>query len=283
MPVVGPGNLGERTIAPEVAKQLLAPGEAMATRRLLAGIAPEIDAVSWHFYGGVSPRCQGGRGIDASEAALSDAWLDLTRVEWAYVRGMRDALASDKPMWLTETAQAACGRSPWASGLRDTFRCLDQLGLLARRDVQVVMHNTLAASEYGLIDQDTLEPRPNYWGAVLWQRLMGPVVLDASAVAEDARVYAHCLPQMDGGVGLMAINNSPAPMRLAVRGGGQSWLLQSDDFDAETLTVNGSVPAMAEDGAIMNLAGRAFVGELELPGQSIAFLTLPEVENPAWR
>ena len=34
------------------------------------------------------------------------------------------------------------------------------------------MHNTLAASDYALIDQDTMQPRPNYWAAVLWQRTM---------------------------------------------------------------------------------------------------------------
>lgn len=281
MLVFGPGNLGEATIAPEVAAQLLAPGQAMGTERLLARTAADIDAVSWHFYGGVSPRCQGGRGIDSREAALSDEWLDLTRVEWAYVAGLRDELAPGKPMWLTETAQAACGGSPWASTFRDTFRYLDQLGSLASRDVQVVMHNTLAASEYGLIDQDTLQPRPNYWGAVLWQRLMGPVVLDASGVGEGVRVYAHCLPQMDGGVGLLAINNGDAAMRLAVQGRGQSWLLQADDLDAGALTVNGVVPALADDGTITGLAGRDFVEQLDLPSQSIAFLALPRVANPA--
>jgi len=25
------------------------------------------------------------------------------------------------------------------------------------------MHNTLAASDYGLLDEKTLMPRPNYW------------------------------------------------------------------------------------------------------------------------
>ena len=61
----------------------------------------------------------------------------------------------------------------------DTFRYLDQLGRLAKGGVQVVMHNTLAASDYGLLDERTLEPRPNYWGALLWRRLMGRAVLDA--------------------------------------------------------------------------------------------------------
>ena len=56
---------------------------------------------------------------------------------------------------------------------------LDQLGRLARRGVAVVFHNTLASSEYGLLDQKSFEPRPNYWAALLWRRLMGTTVLDA--------------------------------------------------------------------------------------------------------
>src|SRR4030081_2768726 len=46
-----------------------------------------------------------------------------------------------KRLWLTETADAACGGNPWASTFLDTFRYLDQLGRLARAGVQVVAHN----------------------------------------------------------------------------------------------------------------------------------------------
>jgi hypothetical protein len=41
------------------------------------------------------------------------------------------------------------------------------MGRLAQRGVSVIFHNTLAASDYGLIDQQTLEPRPDYWAALL--------------------------------------------------------------------------------------------------------------------
>ena len=69
-----------------------------------------------------------------------------------FYRNLRDQFASGKPMWVTETADAACGGNPWASTFLDTFRYLDQLGRLAKQGVQVVMHNTLAASDYGLIN-----------------------------------------------------------------------------------------------------------------------------------
>lgn len=86
-----------------------------------------------------------------------------------------------KPLWLTETAAAACGGNPWDATFLDMFRYLDQLGRLAKGGVQVVLHNTLAASDYGLLDETTFAPRPDYWGALLWHRLMGRTVLDPGA------------------------------------------------------------------------------------------------------
>ena len=82
---------------------------------------------------------------------------------------------------LTETADAACGGNPWAATFLDTFRYLDQLGRMAKRGVQVHMHNTLASSDYGLLDDKSFAPRPNYWGALLWRKFMGTTVLDAGA------------------------------------------------------------------------------------------------------
>lgn len=49
----------------------------------------------------------------------------------------------------------------------------------ARYGVAVVFHNTLASSEYDLLDENTVKPRHNYWAALLWHRLMGTAVLDA--------------------------------------------------------------------------------------------------------
>ncbi len=75
----------------------------------------------------------------------------------------------------------------------------------------MVAHNTLAASDYGLIDEVTLEPRPNYWSAVLWRKMMGTTVLDAGrSPVPSLHLYAHCLRDHPGGVALLAINADPA-------------------------------------------------------------------------
>jgi len=49
------------------------------------------------------------------------------------------------------------------------------------------MHNILAASDYGLLDQNTLEPRPNYWATLLWHKLMDTTVLDPQVTVAPKR------------------------------------------------------------------------------------------------
>ena len=69
------------------------------------------------------------------------------------------------------------------------------------------MHNTLASSDYGFLDQKTYEPRANYWAALVWRKLMGTTVLDAGpSPSENLHLYAQCLRGKPGGVTLLAIN-----------------------------------------------------------------------------
>ena len=66
---------------------------------------------------------------------------------------------------------------------------------------------TLDASDYGLLDENTYAPRPNYWAALLWRRLMGTTVLDPGpSPAPALHLYAHSLRGVPGGVSLLVIN-----------------------------------------------------------------------------
>ena len=219
--LVGPASTGEAgfmlfDVPPEIA----------TTSRLLSGTpTPKFDVFSHHFYGAVSQRCKSLgerpgniRNVNTSAAeALSEAWLSRADQGQSYYRQMRDRFAPGKPIWITETAQTACGGDPWSSTFLDTFRYVDQLGRLAKQDVSIVFHNTLAASDYALIDDRTWLPRPNYWAALLWRRLMGETVLDAGQNRGDLHVYAHCLRGRPGGVALVAINlSTTATAQLAL-------------------------------------------------------------------
>ncbi|MFZ1391600.1 MAG: hypothetical protein WAS23_08450, partial [Dokdonella sp.] len=169
MKIMGPGSTGEGGIIPV--------GKSMSTDSIFMAIPkPDFEIFSYHFYGSVSKRCMGKL---TPENALTKDWLSKTELGLKFYEDARDKYQPGAPIWLTETAEAACGGDPWAATYVDCFRYLEQLGRLAKKNVQVVMHNTLDAGEYALLDQGTHEPRPNYWAALLWKRLMGTKVYDA--------------------------------------------------------------------------------------------------------
>lgn len=244
-----------------------------------------VDAVSYHFYGSVSQRCASFKmGTAVKDDALKPEWLDHTLIDYDYYASLRDKYEPGKPIWNTETAQAACGGSPWASTFLDSFRYLNQLGVLAQRGVQVVMHNTLAASDYALIDRDTLAPRPNYWSAVLWRRTMGTTVLAAPrSPSPELRLFAHCLRGTAGGVAVLALNTGAAPQELAVGRRALAWTMVGQPVDTRSITVNGRTPGLSDKGTLTGLDGAAVSGTLRIPAQSIAFVAVRDAGNPACR
>lgn len=284
MLILGPGGVGEAGLLKDVpvANEF---GTHVSTESMMQQNPNSVDVVSYHFYGSVSQRCLGlGIGTAQKADALTAGWLDMTVRDFNYYAALRDKYEPGKPIWNTETAQAACGGSPWASTFLDSFRYLNQNGALAQKGVQVVMHNTLAASDYALIDQDTLNPRPNYWAAVLWQRTMGPTVLSAPRSPSPAlRIYTHCLPQRNGGVGLVALNTGEAPQRLNLGGKATAWTMTGQPIDTRNVRINGIEPGLDAAGKLTGLEGAPVKGQLAIPGHAIAFAAVPGANNPACR
>jgi Glycosyl hydrolase family 79, N-terminal domain len=275
--VLGPGSVGE-TAAPQSSPPSSA--DFISTRDMLAASGPGIDAFSYHHYGAVSQRCAPGQ--TTPEAALSEAWLASTGRTLAFYQSLRDEFAPGKPMWLTETAETACGGNPWASTFLDTFRYLDQLGRVAKAGVQMVAHNTLAASDYGLLDEATLRPRPNYWAALLWRRLMGTTVLDAG-VHEGIHLYAHCRHDVRGAVTLLAINTDrTAAVTLRLPVSSERYTLSADDLQSTEVKLNGTALELGPNDELPQLAAATSPpGALEIPPATITFLTIGDAKNPA--
>ena len=250
---------------------------------------PVVDAVSYHYYGGVSQRCAKSMGQPLPDAsrALEPQWLAGTGYSADFYGKLRDKLEPGKPLWLTETAEAACGGNPWAATFIDSFRYIDQLGRLAKRSVQTVMHNTLAASDYAMLDEGSFTPRPNYWAALLWRRLMGEVVLDSGKQPNPATfLYAHCLRGVPGGVAVVALNvDRENATSLALPGIAERYTLSAEgSLETETVLLNGEVLALDDDGNLPQLAGaRVATNRIELLSASISFLAAPGVNNPACR
>ena len=258
-------------------------GDAATASRLLAASGPGLDGFSYHYYGALSARCHGNA---TPEAALSQEWLAGTDHALVSNKALRDHFAPGKPIWLTETADAACGGNPWAPSFLDAFRYLDQLGRLARAGVQVVMHNTLAASDYGLLDEKTLQPRPKYWGALLWQRLMGATVLDAGVRPQvSLDVYAHCQRGTPGGVSLLVINSDrAAPHQLMLADASLRYTLDAADLNDTEIRLNGTTLALDPRGGLPDIKGTPMAaGIATFAPATITFLAVPAAANSACR
>lgn len=247
---------------------------------LFAASTGLIDAVSYHFYGALSPRCaEYGNQVSATEA-LSEEWLARTDVDYRFYADLRDRHAQGLPIWLTETAQSACGGNAWAATFRDSFRFVDQLGRLARHGVRVVAHNTLDAGDYAMLDHRSLAPRPNYWMAWWWQRSMGPQVLAPPA---HSHLYAHCLRGSQGGVAVVAIVPGDEAVRLTFDRPAIVRTFSATSLDASDVRMNGrrfnGDPTAAPATGTRVASGRA----IRLAPRSISYLTLPDADNPACR
>lgn len=276
--ILGPGGIGE-------GGSLFPPSmKILSSEAILNATGPAFDAFSYHFYGAVSSRC-GRPGSPASTTAadaLSADWLDRTDKSEEFYAGLRDRFLPRRPIWLTETAEAACGGDRWASTFLDSFRYLNQLGTLARRGVQVHMHNTLSASDYALLNEKTYEPRPNYWAALLWHKLMGTTVLDVGASSSASlRVYAHCLPGVRGGVSMLAINtDKDNTQSIELTSASQRYTLTAHALEDQQVLLNGVELKLGENSALPSLNSAEIpAGRVSLPPLSITFLAVARANN----
>lgn len=237
-----------------------------------------LDALTWHYY----PQ-QSTHGPVATRRVGRKTMLDPKRLDGVlrWTRMTARALAGGpRPgvkNWMTETAHALYGGEP---GISDTFTStlwwLDELGLLAREGVDKVFRQSLTGARYGLLDQATFEPRPDYWASFLWKKLMGPEVHPSSALGRwpsKVRVYVHG----DGRPGcrtVLLINlNERRTLACPFPGTVASvWRLEGlGGLGAKTLLVNGVV---ADDGLIADW-GRKRLIRRYAAGSSGSSVVLP--------
>jgi hypothetical protein len=228
-----------------------------------------------------SHRCLGESGADP-KLLLTSEWLDRDLTVYNFYAKERDAYLPGKDLWLTETGEGSCGGDTWAAQFADSFRLLDQFGSLAQKSVKSVMYNTLASSDYGMLNEETLEPRPNYWAALLWKRTMGTRSLDPGVVpAKNVRVYAQCMKDSSGGVTLLVLNmdkSSNASLKLPVAG--ERYSLSSPDLFSQTVLLNGKELRVGSDGSVPSIQGESSEpGTTKFPPLSVTFVEMPSAGN----
>ena len=266
--LVGPGAAMAR-----LPKGASSPFPNLPIDDLMSGPAGPPDVFSYHFYNGLSER-GGGKHHTPADQVLTEEYLSRTERALAGFVEVRDDHAPGAPIWLTETADAAFGGSTWAPTWLDVPRYVDQLGRLARRGVECVMHNTLCASDYGMLDSRTHQPRARYWAAWMWARFMGTEVFDPGIPQrEGLHVYAHSRRGADGHA-LVIVNNSRVDTTvIRLVPGSVAYVLTGPEARGLTVECNGRPLSMIDDRTMPDVVGMSVADLLELPPVSVTFVT----------
>jgi heparanase 1 len=145
------------------------------------------------------------------------------------------------------------------------------------------MHNTLAPSDYGLLDENSFAPRPNYWAALLWRKLMGTTVLNPGASSSPGlNLYAHSLRGVPGGVALLAINVADDAKPLQIATEAERYTLSAPELQGSAVQLNGRELKLGANDAMPQIESfKVAPGTVTLAPRSITFLAFPEAKNTA--
>jgi hypothetical protein len=248
---------------------------SIAIDELMSGPAGMPDVFSYHFYCGLSERGGGYRHIPADQV-LTEEYLGMTSAVLDGFMEVRNDYVPHAPVWLTETADAALGGDTWAPTWLDVPRYIDQLGRLARGGVQSVMHNTLCASDYGMLNSHTHEPRAKYWAAWFWAQFMGTEVYDPGiAIREGLHAYVHNRRNGSGYTAVLINNSRTNETVVNVPSGSEIYVLEGPELRGTVVTCNGEELQMVDDHTMPTVHGIAVSGDIVLPPVSITFVTIP--------
>jgi len=241
-----------------------------------------LDIVSWHYYPQQSSRCPLATRRARLKTLLQPDALDTILSSASSVHKQQQQSAVQAESWLGETGHAQCGGEPGISGRYvSSLWWLDQLGLLAKSQ-QVQVRQALVGSDYGLLDETSGEPTPDYWASLLWKRLMGPGVLQTQQTGPPSlRTYAHCRPDQKGWT-LLLLNLDPEqalPVYLPYpHPQAQLYQLSARSLDSRQLRLNGKTLVFHTQ--LPELKGQPLShSQLSLPPASASFVAF---DFPNW-
>ena len=272
---MGPGGKGEMSSAGIGA----AFGTTATTDELMEGCTEKLDIFSYHYYNGISERLASVMPAMhwLPEHTLSEEYLSMAGACARAFAPYRDKYVPGGEMWVTESGDAGGGGDTWASTYMDVFRTLNELGEFATVTDGVIFHNTLASSDYGFLKHGTFEPRPNYFAALLWTRLMGHTVYNSGVkIAEGAHVFCHSRKDGKNGCVYLLINNSHTDITTVElpKAGVKYTLAGRDGLRSTVMTLNGRDLVLGEDDALPCLCGEEVSGTIELAPETCTFIVL---------
>ncbi|MDO4343755.1 MAG: beta-glucuronidase [Eubacteriales bacterium] len=253
--------------------------KACTTQELLSGTNTELDVFSYHCYNGVSERLSSlvPEAHWSDNQALSRDYLFIA-ADYAKAHiPLRDQYVPGGQMWVTEAGDAVGGGDTWASTYLDVFRTLNELGSFSELTDGIIFHNTLASSDYGFLKHGTFEPRPDYFAALLWNRLMGSAVYQKSFSGSD-EIPVYCHSRRDGSDGFvyLIINHTTADtVAVQIPKAADCYMLSAEQIRSDTMKLNGRCLNLSEAGDLPELkSDRLEAGTFLLAPKTCAFLVL---------
>ncbi|KAL3511069.1 hypothetical protein ACH5RR_030470 [Cinchona calisaya] len=164
-----------------------------------------VDGVTHHTY-------NLGAGVDKTLInKIRDPYF-LDQVAQTYKDASRsvDLFGPWSGAWVGEAGGAYnSGGKDVSHTFANGFWYLDQLGMTSAFNHKVFCRQALIGGNYALLNTTTFIPNPDYYGALLWHRLMGKNVLSATHEGSPyLRVYSHCSKNSSGGIAVLIINMS---------------------------------------------------------------------------
>lgn len=250
-----------------------------STDDLMNSAQEKLDVYSYHYYNGVSERLESimPHSHWKADAATTEAYLSVATNMAKFHAEKRDIYCPGGEMWVTESGDAGGGGDTWASTYLDVFRTLNELGGFSTVTKGIIFHNTLASSDYGYLQPEVFDPRPNYFAVLLWNRLMGTTVYDsAEPVREGAHVYAHSRADGKPGKAYLVINNSLTDTTtVTLPKDAEIYQLSAETLRSQTMLCNGKALVLGENNALPEIAPvAASAGELVLPAATCIFIVL---------
>lgn len=282
--IVGPCNTGmadEKSTNDQISKMGSGLGNMFKmgnAHDLLRGHKVKMDVYSYHYYNGISERLAAMMPVGhwPAEMAHSDAYLQVAPGICYMNIPIRDEYMPGAEMWVTESGDAGGGGDTWASTYLDVLRTLNELGSFSTLTNGVIFHNTLASSDYGFLQHSTFDPRPNYFAALLWTRLMGETVYACeNPNCEGAHVYCHSKKGGEGYTYLIINNSLTDETTVEFDGEGTLYALDGNgNMRSKVMYLNGRPLVLNEKDELPCLCGETVKGKVTLSPGSCAFITL---------
>ncbi|XP_048136707.1 heparanase-like protein 1, partial [Rhodamnia argentea] len=163
-----------------------------------------VDGVTHHLY-------NLGAGVDPTliDKVQDPSYLDQIDKTYNDVSDTVQKFGPWTAPWVGEAGGAYnSGGKDVSNTFANGFWYLDQLGMASKFNHKVFCRQALIGGNYALLNTTTFIPNPDFYGALLWHRLMGKEVLSTTHNGSPyLRAYAHCSRNTPG-VTVVLINMS---------------------------------------------------------------------------